>query len=75
MTHNEQSLNDTENGDESWDIHNSPFFTDFDPDVPTNPIGFSIPRPHRPITRTEFTRDMTDYLKKLTEISEPAQTV
>ncbi len=75
MTNNEQQAGAQEFEYDYRDLSKSPFFADFDPNIPVNPIALSIPRPHRPIPRPEFTRDMIDYLKKLTEVSEPEQPI
>ena len=54
------------------DLNDSPFFKDFDPNDPVNPIGFNISRPHRPPRSPEATRELLEYLKqsidKLTSI-------
>ena len=71
MTDNEQLSNNPEIEYDYRDLSKSPFFADFDPNIPVNTIALSIPRPHRPPIRPEFTRDMIEYLKKLTVISEP----
>ena len=75
MTHNEQPLSDTEIEDDYWDIYNSPFFTDFDPSIPGNPIGFSIPRPHRPPMDPKYTRELIAYLKENIALNEPVQAI
>mgnify|MGYP003289541737 CR=1 FL=1 len=71
MSINEEPLIDTEIEDDFWDIHDSPFFADFDSNIPGNPIGFSIPRPHGPIIDPIYTREIIAHLKKLIELSEP----
>lgn len=75
MTNNERLSSNLETDYDYSNLSESPFFADFDPNIQVNSIGLSIPRPRRPITRPEFTREMIEYLKKLTVPSEPAQSI
>ena len=45
----------------------SPFLADLDPDTPPNPIGFMIPRPHRPPMDPEMHKLTIEKLKKYIE--------
>lgn len=75
MTNNGQQSIDREVEGDLWDLSNSPFFTDFDPSIPVNPIGFSIPRPHRPPMDPAYTRELIAHLKKLMVLNEPVQAI
>jgi hypothetical protein len=65
MTIDEIDFND-------YDLNDSPFFKDLEPNSPVNSMGFDISRPHRPPRSPEATRELLDYLKqsidKLTSI-------
>lgn len=75
MNIDEQTSIDTEIEDDYWDLRNNPFFADIDPNTPANPIGFSIPRPHRPPMDPKHIQEKTVYLKKLAALNEPVQTI
>lgn len=75
MSINEQPSIDQEIEDDYWDVSNSPFFADIDPSMPVTPIGFTIPRPHRPLMDPEVTRNTIAHLKKRMELSKPVQAI
>ena len=66
---------DIESYEPEWDLSKSPFFADIDPSTPANPIGYSIPRPHRPPMDPKYARETIEYLKKLTVLNEPVQAI
>lgn len=75
MTNNEQQSIDQEIEDDYWNLSSSPFFADIDPNIPANPIGFTIPRPHRPPMDSKYAKELIAHLKKQTALNEPVQTV
>ena len=74
MADNTQPSIDIES-DDYWDLSSSPFFADIDPSTSASPIGFSIPRPHRPPMDLKYTRKMLEYLKKQIALEESIQTI
>ena len=75
MANNEQPSIDMEIEDDNCDLRSSPFFADFDPSTSANPIGFSIPRPHRLPMDPEIIRNTIERLKKIMELNEPVQAI
>ena len=75
MNIDEQPSIDTEIENDYRDLYNNPFFADIEPNTPANPIGFSIPRPHRPPMDPKDIREMTMHLKKPAALNEPVQTI
>ena len=75
MNINEQPSIAPEISGDYWDMSNSPFFTDIDPSMPANPIGFTIQRPHRPPMDPKITRNTIEHLKKLIALSEQEQAI
>lgn len=61
--------------DDHWDLSSSPFLTDIDTSIPANPIGLSIPRPHRPMMDPAYTREIIAYLKEHASLNEPIQVI